>query len=247
METDLEIKKFGNDDIQLKDSFKLDYKGQNINKNQEFIKFKKSIFNKYGKKGNIFFCKKNNLYFYYNNQYDPYAGRCPLCKRDICYFCLKSNIGTHSICCFRKRIYQMLTIDAFEFCVKRENILGIDYGEKFEKYLLFALLPFLNMVYFIGGIHRSFYKVETNMIFDVDEEEVYLYDLENYTKGNKDGHCYTFHFIVAMNIGVVIFLTIPFFIYNIIFTILIILISIPFKFYPMKYLFGIGYSCYEVY
>ena len=70
--------------------------------------------------------------------------------------------------------------------------------------------------------------------------ENYL-DFEQYNIGCYE-HWNIFILIVGLDILTVIILSIPFIFLNIFFTVLLILISIPFKFIPLKYLFGIGFS-----
>lgn len=91
----------------------------------------------------------------------------------------------------------------------------------------------------MGGIHTAIYKLDTEIIFE--EYNDYL-NFEQYIKG-CDNHKDFFLLIVALDVGATIILAcIPFLILDIIFTILILIISIPFNFYPMKYLYGIGFA-----
>ena len=66
-------------------------------------------------------------------------------------------------------------------------------------------------------------------------------DFEQYLKGDNE-HWNIFILIVGFDIVSVIILSIPLLFLNILFTIILIIISIPFKFYPLKYLFGIGFN-----
>ena len=90
-------------------------------------------------------------------------------------------------------------------------------------------------------MHVFIYKLKTNIktgeLYNGFED--YL-DFEQYIKGGY-GHLDIFILIVGLDILTVVILSIPFIFLDIFFTILLILISIPFKFIPLKYLFGIGF------
>ena len=92
--------------------FKTDYKNQKLEDNINFQKFKQTMLSKNDNKGRIFYCKNEDLYFYYNDsQYPYYHGICPSCKRHICYFCKKVNKYTYDLCCYKKRIHYIFSVD----------------------------------------------------------------------------------------------------------------------------------------
>ena len=208
--------------------FKFDYKGQNINKNKFFKKFKKAMFKKNNNKGLIYFCPKDNAYFYYNSHYKYNNGICPLCRKDICYFCSKRDVLYRDKCCLKKKLCYLFCEDGFTF------LEGND-----QRIKLFTLIPLFNLILFVGGIHTVIYKIE-----DIYIKEMKCYwNFEGYLKSEfDDKHWNIFIFIVVLDIGATIILIIPFAILNIIFTFILILISIPFKFYPMNYLAGVTYK-----
>ena len=76
---------------ELLDVFKPEYEGQNVEESLDFIKFKESMLNKYGKKAKKFYCKIDKIYFFYDYSkypYEHFKGNCPLCNNGICYFFL---------------------------------------------------------------------------------------------------------------------------------------------------------------
>ena len=214
------------------DIFKPEYAGQKIKNNINFIKYRESILKKYGKNARIFYCKENKIYFYYNDSEYPYEGICPLCSKSICYFCLTFN--WFKVCCLRSRMYYLLTDEAMIFLNDNAK------KDKFKDYLIYALFPYLNSLVFFGGLHIYIYKWKTNVkTIGYNGKEDFL-RFEDYLKGDEL-HLNIFILIAGFDIFTVIFLSIPFLFLDIFFTILLILISIPFKFYPLKYLFGIGF------
>ena len=239
MEQEQKLVDFGNKTVE--NYFKLDYKGQKINNNQNFINFKEEMLRKNNYKGRIFFCKNEDIYFYYNDSEYPYFhGICPSCQQSICYFCSKPNNYTYDLCCYSKRIHYIFYVDALVFFkYPKDGVNDYHYQPKFKEHLLLALTPVLNLIFFMGGIHTAIYKLDTKMVFE-DNKDDYL-NFEQYIKGCGNRRDF-FILIVALDIGATIILaTIPFLILDIISTILIVIISIPFKFYPLKYLFGIGF------
>ena len=230
------------DNFNLEDVFKLDYKGQDINKNLNFKSFKNSMFKKYGNKGKIFHCKKDDIFFCCDcSKYPYYEGICPLCHESMCYFCSNTNKYYHSQCCLKKRTYYMIHLDTGVFFGVEQYELNKP-PDFFELYI-FWLIPFINLVYFIGGIHTgTFYKLTTKRKYPGHE----FLNYEHYTKGIVEGHCDYFLLILAMDVLCTIFLSFCFILFNIYLTIVLLLISIPFKFYPIKCLFGLGYCGWKM-
>ena len=207
--------------------FKLDYEGQDIKKNKYFKKFKEAMFKKNNNKGLIYFCPKDNGYFYYNSKYKYNNGICPLCEWQICYFCSKRDFLYRDKCCLKKKFYVAIFEDGFIFL-----------QDNFQGKKLFALIPLFNLLLIVTCIHCLIYKIE-----DIYIKEMKCYwNFEGYLKSEfDDKHWKIFKFVVALDVGATIILFIPFAILNIIVTFILIIISIPFKFYPLKYLAGITY------
>ena len=124
--------------------FRPDYEGQNLKNNLNFKKFKESII-KYGNNSKIFYCKIDKIYFCYNDTQFTIQGTCPICKRNICYFC--STINWYENCCLKCKIYHLLKIDAFIFFDSYPNRY---YNIKINDFLVYALVPYLNCLFFFG-------------------------------------------------------------------------------------------------
>ena len=235
------INNLGQEDPKMIHAFKPEYEGQNIKNNIHYIKFKESIIKKFGKKARIFYCKRDKIYFYYDDSIYPYLwGVCPLCKWNVCYYCSSANMDAN--CCLKKRIYYLFNVDALIFfdSYPKKNNNNINFN--FNDFLPYACIPYLNSLVFFGGLHVHIYKLRTKIKSDLyyDGVENYLV-FESYINGAYD-RWNIFLLIVGFDIIVVIVLSVPFLFLDIMLTILLILISIPFKFYPLKYLFGIGFQ-----
>ena len=222
------------------DVFKLDYEGQNYINNIEFKKFEISMKNKYGNKARLFKCKEDKILFYDNNSNFPfYESKCPKCKKSICYFCSSINNFNQENCCLSKKIYYMFKVDGFLFLDKYPKQLSENIN--FNESLIYCVVPFVNLLYFIGCLHAIFfYKLKCK-----NQDPNYYY-LDYGLRLSNEGKVCFFRIIVLLDAFCSLFLSIPLLILNIYITIIIIIISIPFKFYPMKYLFGIHHSVYYV-
>ena len=110
-------------------------------------------------------------------------------------------------------------------------------------YLIYALVPYLNFLFFFGALHVFIYRLKTNVKRHSNGKEHFI-SFEEYIHGDN-GHWDILIIIAGLDILTVLILSIPFIFLDIFFTILLILISIPFKFYPLKYLFGIGFKGME--
>ena len=217
---------------ELLDVFKPEYEGQNVEESLDFIKFKESMLKKYGKKAKKFYCKIDKIYFFYDYSkypYEHFKGNCPLCNNGICYFCFESNYDEN--CCFKKKIYHLLNVDAMIF---------LDNTYNFTDYLLFILVPYLNCLFFCWGIHALIYELKTNIKYYHYRVQRYYTFIQYIVGDNK--HWNIVGLIIFLDVFSVIILSIPFISLDIFFTLLLLIISIPFKFYPLKYLFGIAFS-----
>ena len=80
--------------------FKPDYMNQNLDNNINFENWKSSMI-KNGNKGKFYKCPNDKIYFY--EEKNGIVGDCPLCKHNICFFCM-NNITSHNCCAKRKFI-----------------------------------------------------------------------------------------------------------------------------------------------
>ena len=207
--------------------FKLDFKGQSIKLNQKFELWKKKMKKKNSKKTKLFYFKTDNLYFYGALTYDEYE--CPLCKDHICYFCLGStNICLD--CCPLGRAYRILSYDALFFIKENDKDYEYDYGDNYDFCDVFLrfLLPCYTFIYLCGIIsnnlyHSLFYPREK------DKNRTYYFRCDSVAS--------EINIIINAVIGLI--LSLIFFFHDAYFKILIIVLSIIPKHYPIKYYLAI--------
>ena len=225
----------------LENIFQLDYLNQNLSGNNEFIKWKNLNIKKYGNNYRLFKCSMDKLLFMTTNSncksYPFYQCICPKCNNPICYFC--SRFGKDSFysgsCCLRRRIYCMIFEDGLKL-IKPLNT--ADYLPKFEDCFQVFIIPIYNLLYFMKEMHGSFfYKLTIKKA--KPEQSGYLENYEDYIQRNS---YFILQLVAGINIAFAIILSIPLTLVNIYFNIFILIISIPFKLYPLKYILGIGYE-----
>ena len=214
--------------------FHYDFDGQNIDNNVEFRKYKNAMLGKIGKNAKLFKCKDDKILFYCDfSVYKNYEVQCPKCRQYICYFCSNYNSLVSGTCCATRKIYNIFKLEGFVFMNDNNN----DY---ISDYFMLVFIPFINLVYFIGCLHSGlFYKLKTKHFY-----KDFVYDNINYEVAMRaaKGHNLLFLILICMDGGFSILLSFTLIIINIYVTILLILISIPFKLYPIKYIIGIEYS-----
>ena len=222
------------------DIFQLDFESQSYKNNPEFKKFQNSIFKKYGTKLKLFKCNNDKILFYYDcSQFPFYEAKCPKCFKSICYFCSCLNNYPQQNCCLKKKAYYLFKVNGFLYFNSYPGYL--EHEEKFKDSLLFAIIPFVNLLYFIGCLHAIlFYRMRRR-----NKETYYYVDYESCMTSTDKNRFYIITFFL-FEVSCSIFIAITLFVFNFYFTILIIIISIPFKFYPIKYLFGIHHSVYYI-
>ena len=161
----------------------------------------------------------------------------PLCKKQICYYCsgnVKDSIYTNSCCCLRRKIKYIFYHDLFTYINPTE-------GEKeifsFETQFMLFMIPVFGYLIFIARIQYAFF-LELNMKNKINQEgESYSYE-KNYEKKNK------LSTILILMFALYIVLLIPFFILYTDIIIFVLLISLPFKFIPIKLLLGIAFGTF---
>ena len=187
------------------------------------------MIDEYGDNIKLYKCLKDNIIFYNKETFSSdYLNKCPICKLYICYYCsISFNLGNpFGKCCIRRRINYIL------FEGGPENANNEDFIKK-EDYLFF--IPFINFLYFISGIFMSFFSQLLKHGTKKNEYENLL-SYEQYLE-NKSKKIYLFLFSTIILFGIT--LMIPFIILDIYIIIFLLFISIPFKFYPIKYIFAI--------
>ena len=196
--------------------FKYDY--NNPNDKIEFKKWKKSMINNYGKDLKILKCLKDKILFFIKttniDKYN-YLVKCPICKEYICYYCsynIKSNYIVEKYCCFKRQIFTYI-YKASEYAKVSQDI-GVDY--------FLVLIPWINFLFIIISFIRFYFFIEKKRNRNLKE----IFFIKN-NCGRS---------IVVL---ISIILSFPLIVFNIYFILILIIISIPYKFYPMKYIIGL--------
>lgn len=215
----------------INDCFKMDYANQMLNNNVEFIKWKNSMKKKYGNDAKMFKCSKDNLLFY--NSYNDcknnfYRINCPLCKRKICYFCSRFNGNLKFIgnCCLKRGIYCKFFYHGKVYISKYG---GVDPPPAFNIKLFF--IPFIYFQFFMTLCLKNFF-----LGLPMKNAEI---NYEDYYKTNHEKSYYIILFIYRIFFC---YLPIPYILSDFIFHICLLLISIPFKGYPICYYCGLVYG-----
>ena len=93
----------------------------------------------------------------------------------------------------------------------------------------------------MATMHTSlFYKLSLKNDKNQKDDKGYFLNYEDRYK-----KCYkTLQILVGIDIAFSVILTLSYILLNIYFIIIILIISIPFKFYPMKYFMGIAYGTF---
>ena len=181
----------------------------------------------------LFKCKADNILFYLKyNEYmkiSPFARKCPLCKNYVCLFCSYY---------FKKELYD------WESCCRKRSIdkaffyFGFNQIKQLEKYYHYEPM---NLSKFIPG-YNSFILIIK--IFDILFLNVAIekskYSDDNYETSSfrLEKNNITFVIIVTLIIAFSILLSIIYIFYNAMFLFFLVIISIPFKFYPIQYYYG---------
>ena len=208
--------------------FLLDYKGQKLKNNSKFEEWKKKRMEIYGNNAKLFKCKRENAYFYVSYENCKklfYLCECPSCQSYICYFC--SNNGN---CCTLNKIIEMIYDDGFSIIHPTQYH---DHSDYLFEYMLF-LIPICTLFLFIGVIGKNLYHV-LHKIKNIKNGEYYYFRDDNFS--------WTIVFINAL---VALMLSINYAIIDIYLKIILLIISLPFKNYPIKIYLGIirrGITC----
>ena len=140
-------------EIKLKDPFKLLNPNQNIKGNIEFLNWKNLYIKKIGNNIKLFKCIKDNILFFTTNSdcknYPFYQSKCPICNNFMCYFCsryAKDSYG-NGCCCLIRRVYCLFFQDGVRLInpVDDNNDYIPDIEDCFKKFIV----PGFNLLYFI--------------------------------------------------------------------------------------------------
>ena len=211
--------------------FRLDYNEQNINSNLDFLKWKKSMLENYGKDAKLFHCLEDKIYFCVSKKEFDYNNACPICKRGICYFC-NSNGSHEGCCCIRYKFYSMIFEDSKIYIEHPESHFYSYCGHKLTFDMLMFLIPIVNIIWIIGLLHSSFY-------YSLDKFKGKEPIRNQYFQSIEDKHEKVLFLLAAVNAGFAIFIVIPFWSYALLYSLIIDLLSFLSNFYPIKILAGV--------
>jgi len=233
MENELKVSITEYNELDSENFFKLDFKGQSLKSNKKFEEWKKKMRLKHGKNEILYYCQRDNLYFYGTFSYD--GSKCPLCTAHICYFCKRStNISLD--CCPIGRVYWILTNDALYFFKKDDSKYEYGYGEHYDFCDIFLrfLLPLYPSIYLVGYISFTFYY---GLYYpeEKDEKRTYYFEEDNIP----------IYISIFINALIALILSLIFFIHIIFFKVLILVFSIFPMFYPIRYYLGILKLAFE--
>ena len=218
MENEFDIQLCNKDNNANENIFHIDYEGQSLENSSKFKSWKNKMLEKYGKKSKLYKCPFENIYFYGLNKnnnndfklYNSFKSKCPLCHHSICCFCYKDSDD----CCIRNRICYLLFYIGFSIINKKND----DYSF----YLILFFFPMCTLFLLIGIISKYFFH--------------YLLKDNNNFYSNDDPIGWT---KIIINGLMALMLSFIFLIHDIYFKIFLLLISIFFKNFPLKYYLGI--------
>lgn len=214
--------------------FNPDYQGQNLNNNANFLNWKESMLKIYGNNAKLFNCLKDNILYFSSDEecksYPVYQSNCPKCNNKICFYCsryMPDYYNENGTCCLRRKIKCIIYQDCYRYIkpISKEEYINT-YMEAFISFIV----PFISLLTYIEHI-----------------QDILCYKLiiKNRNNGKIERyyqHLKYYSFIEFINISFALLLIIPLFIIHTYFILFMLLISIPFKYIPLKYLLGIHYA-----
>ena len=195
--------------------YKKEYAGQ---KTSPLVnKWKSYILKKFGKGGQFYFCKYDNLYYYADKKEAIYYKPCPICNNYFCPYCGRDSLKYYGLeeCCIKGKIRFYLVYDIYKLiCPKDSNYRTIVP----RKPRMYNYIPFFNMCIFVATISADFY-----------------WYLDNVRDGVRVGYYGGSLTFLTVNICFGFFISIPYFLYHYIFILILLIISIfnkkPFLYY----------------
>ena len=141
--------------INENDVFTLDYESQKVRNNISFIKWKKSMNNKYKGAKKLYKCPCKKHYFY--AEIIDYSISCPSCKDKICPFCNNPiEDSWFAKCCSKRKLY-IMHYQGLEFSNPEESK-GRFYD--YETEIVYFFLPGISLLFLIAIFFNAFfYKI----------------------------------------------------------------------------------------
>lgn len=222
-----------NNNILNNNCFKLEYEEQELNNsNLVFLNWKKTMQKIYGENAMLFKCSKDKIYFYTSyeecKKYPVYQSECPKCNQDICFYCSRheeDDFHENGTCCLQRKIKCMFNQDCYRYINPIHNEINI---YKFKQAFISFIIPVIHLFTLIAQIQGILYY---KLILKNGKSH-----LRYYQNSKLDDY------IELINMGMGVILVIPLFVVHIYFIIFILLISIPFKLIPLKYLLGMHFA-----
>ena len=222
----MEIESPNKTDLLTNNYYKISYPNQNYNFSFEYKNWKKSMEEKRDKKGREIYCEKDNLIIYQEYENINSTINCPICNRVLykCQYCntIRNKKTTRS--CYKAYIKEIINRKSIYSYVLMENEL-----DKRDFYILF----FLNFIPFIIVIE--------NILIGI---LIFYFNLENKNDKVTFDACIDKKlalkiclFILVLFIAISIIVSYSIFFYTI--YIICVIISLPFKLYPIKLLYGL--------
>ena len=186
----------------------------------------------YGENAMLFKCSKDKIYFYTSyeecKKYPVYQSECPKCHQDICFYCSRheeDDFHENGTCCLQRKIKCMFNQDCYRYINPIHNEINIYL---FKQAFISFIIPVIHLFTLIAQIQGILYY---KLILKNGKKHLrYYQNLEIY------------NYIELINMGIRLILVIPLFVVHIYFIIFILLISIPFKLIPLKYLLGMHFA-----
>ena len=241
MENEQEQNNFDDNNGMLNSNFfRPEYENQKVDNNLMFLKWNQSMKNMYGNNCVFLYCSEDNIYFHSTNeeykQYPIYQVSCPICHQDICFYCHRNapdDFKENGTCCLQRKIKCMFNQDCYRYIKPIYNEPDINtYKEAFISFIVPVFHIFTLMAQ-IQGIF--FYKLWIKPERTLNHKYVRYYQ-----------HIGVYDSVLFINIGIAILLVIPLFFIHLYFIIAMIIISLPFKFVPLKCLLGIHFATINI-
>jgi len=211
----------------VKNEFPFDYKGQNLSNNANYIKWENEMIKDYGRDAKLFKCFEDKILFYVPNKDTKgnhlHLGKCPQCQKFICFFCSrKGGIDDKAYCCVSRKLRYILfnqELDRHIDCVENSG----------------TFMPIISFMLIMGIFSRGFYYrlYISERLYEKKKKEHNYGGLITYERNISKK---MFIPIVALNIILAFFLSIPFIILNIEFIIIFALFNVILFLRPLRYL-----------
>ena len=192
---------------------------QNVKDMPTFQNYKMDQINKLGKHALQFECLGDNLIYFEEYTKPPgYFSQCPKCQEYVCPFCAYLSYGASSIkCCLKRSIYTKLFFEAPIFTIPG----GEGAVDLFEKCSFFN--PFWNFFKLFRKFNEMLFT-NISKYSAIKKGEIIKFEADKLRYK---------YFLYSIGCPYVLI----YFFYYLAFLFILLLISIPSKYYPFKYLY----------